>query len=407
MMKNQRFNFNLYISRVVFVMILVFTSIPLFNGYIISGGEMSLWLGRIGEVREGLLQGKLVLFPTLDCMNAYGGYVKSVHSNLWLVLPGLFRALGVSMVVVQHVYFFLVQILTLVLAVSMFRMLFQERIAVIVGTLFYMTCPYRIYLLYDAANFGRIVVWMLIPALVLGVAGVYRYGYRTKYLFIGGISLAGIGYADCILFFVALGIILLSAMWYRKVNSFIIVGLGSVLFLPGLMYLAKYLFTDNLDTFGIPLGDIAVRGYHFGQFFSSFAFRTGLPGMGLALFGGLILLCWLQFTEHSFNGKNIGFYVMISLMFSILSLTAFPWGILQRLGTPFLKLIPLMETPAVLFGVANVFFCILGAFSIQEVRKQKNTFVRVGFPVMIGIAAIAVCVYICNMITYTRMPMEI
>lgn len=406
-MKNQEFNFNQYISRVAFVMILVFSSIPLFSGYIISGGEMSLWLGRIEEVKEGLLQGKLVLFPTLDCLNAYGGYVKSVHSNLWLVLPGLIRALGGSMVVAQHVYLFLVQILTLIFAISMFRMLFQERIAVVFGTIFYMTCPYRIYLLYDAANFGRIVVWMLIPALILGVAGVYRYGYRTKYLFIGGIALAGIGYADCILFFVALGTILLSAMWYRKVNSFMIVGLGSVLFLPGLMYLARYLFTDNMDAFGIPLGDIAVGGYQLGQFFSSFAFRAGLPGMGLALFGGLILFCWLQFTEHSFAGKNIGFYVISSLFFSLLSLTAFPWGILQRLGTPFLKLIPLMETPAVLFGIANVFFCILGTLAIQEMKKQKNTFVRVGLPWMIGIAAIAVCVYICNMITYTRMPLGI
>lgn len=364
-----------------------------------NGSEIGIWLGRTEEVKNGILQNRLILFPTFDGLNTYGGFVHALDSNLWLLFPALISVAGGSLEVVYHIYFFLMHILTLCMVIGMFRMLFQEKFTVVFGTIFYMTCPYRIYLCLDVADLGRVAVWMLIPALIWGLAGLYRYGLKLKinhlkYLILSGMALAGIGYADSVMFFIILCMVLISGLWYWKGSAIFVVAIGTILFLPGLLYLARYLFTGEMDTWGMPLGDISVNGYHFGQFFSSYAYKEGVPGMGLALLGGLLIFAWLHLTQPAFQGKKMGFYLTTSGVLCLISLAKFPWALVQRLGTPFLKLIPLIETPAVFFGLANIFFCILAAYAIQEVTKEENIFVRVGFPIMSGIAAIVVCVYL-------------
>lgn len=384
---------------------------PLGCDYIMEGGIVAEWLARVAEMAEGFRRGEFCLFPSLETRMATGMTENLMNSNLWFLLPGFLYFLTGKIVLAYRVYLLLVQIGTFLAALLCFkRVLGQERVgmSVCIGVVLYMTNPYRIYICYDVANLSQATAWMLLPIYVWAVYGLFVSGGRLRELAIAALALAGTGYADIVFLLTAAGITLLAGVAARRPFPCMAAAAGCLLALPGLLRLGRYLFTDEFAQWEIPLQMIMQKGYHVGQFFSSYAFRDGKPGMGLGMMIGLLAALWLRFVDgEKETDRNKRGFVPIALFLTALSLFCFPWDMLQRLGEWAIKLISLIGTPAVFWGMATAAFSVPAADSVERVSRRGNKLAARAIPVAVILFCVGICVYHCNMLTYSRLPMNI
>ncbi len=393
-------------ERIFYAVIFVTASLPIACGYVMQGGNILVWLARVEEVKNNLLAGNLLFFPTVDSTYAYGDHYTALNSNLWLFIPAVIRVLGGSITAAYRIYMLLLNALALFAARKMFKELFQDNTAVFFGVLLFMTCPYRIYIAYDKASLGMAAAWACIPLVLRGLLKIFHGTAEWKSYLFTAAAFAALGYADVILMMMLMGVAVLGIVWYRKLSGFIPLAAGGILSLPGLVRWMSYLLSGGMEMWDFPMQSIADEGYVFGQFFSFWVYRDGHPGLGSGLIIALLVLMWLAFVENNLQVMmKYGFFVLLFLLMAFMSMKCFPWDVLQRAGTPLLRLVSLMETPGICFGFASLAASVLGAYGAERVSGHQKLFVKIGLPLMTGIAAIGVAVYMCNYLTYNRVPM--
>lgn len=390
----------------IYFIIFAVASLPLSCSYVMEGGDIQIWIARMEEVAGYLRNGQILLFPSAELTLEQSGQFSALNSNLWLLFPALIRLLGGSITLAYRLYLLLLNALAVVSAKKMFEEILENKTAVWLGVLLYMTCPYRVYLCYDKANLGMVAAWSVIPLVLWGMFRFVHSKANWKSILITAIAFAAVGYADGRLLFILAVIVVFGAIKYRKIKMLTPLLCGGILFGPGAIYWLRYLLKGGMEVWGLPLGSIASEGYKVGQIFSSWVYTAGRPGLGLGLLLGLFLLVWLGFVENDLQIiKKQSFFVVMMCLMTFMSLSCFPWDILQRLGMPFLRLISLLESPGICFGFASLSASVLSAYGVQCVTRQQKLFVKIGIPLMIAFAALGICVYLCNTLTYYRMPM--
>ena len=334
-----------------------------------------------------------------------------MDSNLWFFPAGILYKVSGRMVLTYRIYMLVLQICTLLFAKLFFERLFADsetKLPAFFGVLLYMTSPYRIYVCYDLADMSAAVVWMILPLYAWSMSGLFLGGRRWRDIVGASLSLAGIGYAETIYFFIMIGVTVFALLYFKKALPLAALAVGTVLFFPVLYRLAQYLFLDAYNELGMPLRTIMESGYRFGQFFSSYAFRENHPGMGLGIFICLLAGLWLWFVAGGEKtGKRERFFIVLSVILLLFSLRYFPWDFVQRLGDWALKLGSLINTPAIFAGLAWSCLCIPAAASVDRMYRQENKLLADAVPLVVLLACLGLCVYQCNMLTYSRLPMDI
>lgn len=395
-----------FICHVMYAVILIAASMPLACNYVPEGGQVMMWLARIEELKCSLQQDHLLMFPSAELIRDYGGQRAALNSDFWLFFPAIIRLMGGSITVAYRIAMLAMQVITLVAAKWMFECLFADKLTALYGTLFYMICPYRIWMCYDEVDVGSCAVWMLIPFLVWGVVGLSRRGFDWKNMLVAVAAFAGIVYADVIMALIAMGILLITALWYKKVIFLAPLLPGAILSLPGSVNWFRYLLSGGMEEYQLPLGTISEKGYSFGEFFASYAYRNGHPGLGIGLLGAILIFMWLRLTDKEFSiSRGCRLSMVLSVLFLCMSMSRFPWDLLQRVGAPFLRLIALIGSPTIFFGCASMSLSVLAAYGMKGLDRQRSVFVRVGIAVCIVTASLGVAVYLCNTLIYNRLPM--
>jgi hypothetical protein len=403
------------LCTILYGILLVTACIPLMGNWIVSGSDhLIYWLDRIEEVSGGLRGGYSVLFPSAESVLYYNGQTEALDSNLWLLIPAFLRNLGFTITSAYRLFMLLIQGVTLVSAVLLSKELFSDRLTAAFGVLFYMTAPYRIYLCYDGGYLGEAVVWMLLPLFIWGVCGTCRQQYgdlkrwdrrRILALAVSTLSFAGIAYADSMMLLILGAAAVIGGVWFRRWTVLLPLAAGTILFLPGARYFLRYLLKGGYEYLSLPLGSISGGGYAFGQFFASYTYLEGMPGLGLGLFGALLMLLYIYFLkEMPKMSGGCSFALVSSALLLFMSTKLFPWDLLQRVGAPFLRVIGLMGTPRIFFGLASAALCLPAACAMGAVSKQPQKFIRIGIPIMIAVGAIGISIYLCNTISYNHMP---
>ena len=374
--------------------------------YIMDGGIVSEWIARTQELAAGLR-----LFPSAKTFSEMWSRENAMDSNLWFFPAGILYRISGSMVLTYRVYMLVIQIVTLISAKIFFERLFIDRetnLPAFIGVLLYMTSPYRIYLCYDRADISSAVVWMILPLYAWAALGVLRGHRKVRDSIIGFLALAGIGYAEIVYFFILSGVTVFAMIYFKKIFPVVMIGAGGILLCPVLFRLGNYLFSGAYEKMGIPVNTIMQNGYRFGQFFNSYAFRDEHPGMGLGLFVCLLAGLWAAFVAGGSGfSKQEKFFVIVSLMFLLLSLRCCPWDLVQRLGIWALKAVSLLNTPAIFAGLAWECLCIPAAAGVEQITGQENRVAAYIVPLAVLLACLGICVYQCNMLTYSRVPMNL
>ncbi|MBQ2803938.1 MAG: hypothetical protein IJF07_08585 [Lachnospiraceae bacterium] len=393
-------------KSILYVVIFLIVSLPVFYGSMMEGGRIRQWISCIEELSAALLDGTVLWFPSIDVIFNTSAQLSLFRSNVWNLFPAIVYMLFQNITFTYQVMMILLQLGTLMAAILLFGRIFEEERAAFFGVLLYMTCPYRIYLCYDKADMAQAVVWMLFPIYIWAVYELCTAAKKLKGMTVAALVLAGIGYADVTLLLVICGVTVLLVLFTRRWQPLVPLVAGCIMVAPVLLRLAKYLFKGEYAELGIPLDGIMEKGYAGAQFFTSYAYLEGQPGMGLALMIGLATLGWLYFAVGNIKlPKQCGVAAGISAILILMSYRLFPWDIFQRLGGWSIRLIPLLETPGVFFGIAHLGLCILAAFAVERVSKQENKMLAIGLPACVLAAALGVAAYLCNTLTYYRMPL--
>lgn len=392
------------VRTVIYILILVVSSLPLACGYVMEGGDILLWLARVEEVKDNLQAQHFLLFPSSELITAYDGQFPALNSNLWLLIPSVMRFLGASITTSYRLYMFFLNLISILSVHMMFGELFEKKGPVLLGVLLYMTCPYRIYICYDKADLGMAAAWALIPLVIGGIIRGFRTTITWKKVILIAMAFAAVGYADGILLLFLTGIIMLGIIRYKKVQGLIPIVIGLILYLPGASYWLSYLIAGGMEEWNLPIRTIGDQGYALGQFFSTWTYRLNCPGFGLGLMCGLGFYIWSWFTDNSMR-PQYNFCAFIICFLLLLSWKGFPWDIVQRLGDPFLRLISLMETQNIGFGFASLIACVPAVCGGERVIKQQRIEGKAFVVLVITFAAVGVAVYICNSLTYYRAPM--
>lgn len=400
-----------YRYRVMYVAAVMVALFPVSCNYIISGGIVTEWIARIRELGAGILEGHLWLFPSSETITGAGIRANAMNSNLWFWVSGVLYRWSGNIVFVYRIYMTGIQVGTFFASYLFFKRIFAKdgtQLPVFFGTLLYMTCPYRIYVCYDLANLSQAAAWMVLPLYLWACVGIVAGEKKFRNAAAAAFALAGVGYADTVFFITALGMTLLAGVIARKIWLFVSAAGGIFLFLPGLLHLARYVFLGHYQELGMSLQSIMPSGYRIGQFFGSYSFRDGHPGMGLGMLACLLALVWIRFVENR-KERNRASEICLAgaLFFAALATRYFPWDMIQRIGGWALKTICLIGTPAVFWGMAFLCLCVPAACTMGKLDRHENRAIAFAVPVIVWIACICTCVYQCNMITYHRVPLEL
>jgi Na+-driven multidrug efflux pump len=72
-----------------------------------------------------------------------------------------------------------------------------------------------------------------------------------------------------------------------------------------------------------------------------------------------------------------------------------------------LRLVSLIETPAVFAGFSYAALCVVCAGVMGRIEREEKAGAAVYIPLFVLIACLGLCIYRCNMLTYARMPLEL
>jgi len=316
------------------------------------------WISRVEELARGPFR----LFPTVQTYIDSGIRDNALNSNLFFVLPALLLRVTGSISMAYRMTMLFIQGGTIVFAKLFFDVCFgeTESWAVLLGAFLYLTCPYRWFLAFSQGDLSMLMGWTLLPLYawaVLRLSTAEKHVWR--YVILGAVILAGIGYAHFVLFGTA---ILLTCLWGafgKRPAALLLPICGCILFMPGLHQLWLLAFSDRYDVWDLVGYTIMPKGYLLGDYLNVYAFRESHPGMGLGLMAGLGTVIWYRFVDSKKNDKDtMGFFSWAAVLLWLLSLRVFPWEWLQRLGRPFLKLVGAIGTPATFWGLACGCLCV-------------------------------------------------
>lgn len=397
---------NQYLYWIAIALIAIVSLLPVVCNYIMTGGIVSEWIVRTAELSSGLH-----LFPSTETFLSMWSTENAMDSNLWFFPAGILYRISGNMVLTYRIFMLTLQTSTLFFAKLFFERLFADsetKLPSFYGILLYMTSPYRIFVCYDLADLSAAVVWMIMPLYAWAMLGLLRGDKKWKDVVIASLSLAGVGYAEIIHFLILAGIGVFSAVYFKKIVPLITAAAGTVLLLPALYRIVQYLFLDAYTELGMPLQTIMHKGYRFGQFFSAYVFRDNHPGMGLGLLMCLISGLWIWFVVGEKRAQRQEWvFVFLSVLLALCSWHSFPWDFVQRLGVWALKIVPLINTPAIFAGLAGSCLCVPAAAAVGRISGMGNKLIARAFPVMVLLACLGICFYQCNMLVYNRLPLNI
>lgn len=389
-------------------MTVVVASFPVAGHYIMAGGRVDEWIARVNELAAGFHNGEIYFFPQIETLAETGIWENSMNSNFWLFLPGILVRMTGNIVLAYRIYMLLIQAGTLFASLLFFREIFSEaesRLPVFFGTLLYMTCPYRIFVCYDLADLVQAAAWMLLPLYSWAALRAFAEKGNWKQIILAGVILAGVGYADVVFFITFFGMTLLTSVFTKNLKGIPCLIAGGVFGFPGLYRLAIYIFGKGFPELDSILQSIMQKGYRPGQFISSYYWRDDHPGMGLGMLICLSAVLWMRFVKGEKEGdKKSRLFSGISVFLIVLSLSYFPWDFVQRVGNWSLRIVSLIDTPALFWGMACFGLCVPAAGGMYRLERSDDEVLSFAIPLIVLLACVWICIYQCNMLTYTRPP---
>lgn len=370
--KNNRtgeFEKNCYIA-VMLAGVILFSSMPLMNGFLIKGSDMEFHMLRIEGLKEGLLSGQFPVRIQPIQLNGYGYPVSMFYGDLFLYPSALLRILGIAVQDCYKLLLFFLNAATCIIMYGCANGIFKDRKTAVFAALLYTLVPYRLNSLYVRAAVGEITAYAFLPLIVYGLYRIFA-GNPAEKDYKNGFVYAVAGYTGVInshiltcefvgLFTIVTCLLLIKKTFEKirfmqllktlvvslMLNAFFLCPFIDMMTDGGVYVLEKYTFTGQfIQGQGLnpaSLFDIFPSGN--GIVYNNSLKEYGMYGMkgeeGMTVGIGLIILMMLAFIYCIYHVKDenghreiniLGIICgIIGLLTLYMSLNIFPWDRLEH-----------------------------------------------------------------------------
>ncbi len=278
------------------------------------------------------------------------------------------------------------QIFTLISATFMFTVLLYEGLKrpdkkglllSLNGAIIYMLTPYHVYIVTGTVDRADIIVWAVFPLLV--AAGKCIKNEKPAIKIASALALGAclgiIGWNDGFLCVLIVFLLIVLSIIEKSIFYALSGILGLVLACKTFITWKHWILDGSFAESGLEPGSIMSKGLSIGGLFSTYFYRNNRPGMGILILLMILFAIYFAFVkrENIFLKKD-RLWIWVSILLTLSSLKYFPWDYVERLGTPFLYLVSLIDSPARFLYYACLIMCpLLAVRLVQHLYKDcKN-----------------------------------
>lgn len=366
---------------------------PYWTDYFSLGADTGFHLLRIEGLKESLLNGDR--FPVRVqsyWLYDHGNVVSSMYGDLFLLFPALLRIIGFPLMSAYKMFVFAVTAATAWIAYIAFRKCVRDDYMALVGSLFYLLAPYRIYNIFARGAEGEYMAMTFLPLLCCGMYLLYtedpgKEDYRRhKWWIVAGMSAllqchpltaelaAGFMFVVCAVFwrktfrratFLQLA---QAVIWVLLLNLWFLIPM--VYLLGADQYHLQQEFGRDIQQTGTQLAGVFQLWPNMGSggqlMYESEPIQIGAAGIGcLMLFGAAAA------GNRKYREKASLCLCGLTLLALVLSTRYFPWNLLAQL--PGVKsFVTSLQFPTRIMIMASVFAAMFAAVFLDRFVREEG-----------------------------------
>lgn len=413
------------IQILLYALLLIFISIPLFSGYLyrISGGhDINFHLMRIEGLAEGLRMGQFPVKIQPAWYEGYGYGCSVFYGDIFLYVPALMRLFGVPLQWAYKFYVLMTQAGTIAISAYSFGRIFKDKKIAFVGTVLYALAIYRLMNIFVRGAVGEYTAMAFLPlvayAMILLISKEstkqdLKKGSLLLALGMTGILQSHILSAEMVCIILAI-ICIVYVKRVFKTNIFVsfvkAVCLTLLLNLGFLVPFLDYMITGKFNVNAINGGwRVEQNIQEYGAFVSQLCqlfYKAGggnLPrsegtegempiGVGLALMSALVVLGIMVIKlkkdeKQQFTWKLAKISALIACLSLFMSTCYFPWEMLRKSNVLIRYIVINLQFPWRFCTIASVSLVLIWCCLLQIVLTKWNRKVVTG--ISIGVMGIS------------------
>jgi len=323
---------------VLFLSAILLVNIPVFYDYLWFGVDTRAQLLRMEGIRIALSERQIPAIINANYCNNYGE-LGCMYPGLFLYIPALLRAWGVSMQVAYKSLHVLINIATLFVMYGCVKDLTHSRKGAALAALLYCFSPHRLYIMYPGGQaLGMGIAMIFFPLVFIGLYHIILGNHKKWYLL--AIGFTGIVQSHILSSVLALSFCLMIMVCYlprlwNKNRLLSLLKAGFMAFLLNLYTLVPFFYYYNS---GLTLENLE-RPFLVSLFsaFDTFFSERGLVFiLCLLIILGWYLLCTIKKgnLEDDIERGNVLHYtwrlLVIGILTYLLSSALFPWTLLFK-----------------------------------------------------------------------------
>ena len=374
---------------------ILFSSMPLMVDYIANSGDLGYHLMRVEGIKDSILSGQFPNRIAPEWQQGYGYASPIFYGETVLYIMAFFRLVGFTVLTSYRMFFFLLNIATVLISYYCFRKIFEEEYTGLLCTVLYSLSVYRIFKTFYTGGFGESIAITFLPVLVYGFYRVFSQDPESEEYKRSWIPLTA-GFSGLIqthllsgemvgLFTVFLCLILIKRVLRRQ--TFIVLAktvvyscLLSAWFLVPFL---DYMLTGDFVIHHVSARTIQFRGLYPAHLFFAFPisgsttfydtdgmYNSQATNLGIALAAVLILWFGLRFFGKTAVlkkaelglGRIAAWFAVISMC---MSLYLFPWDRIQGINDLTATLVSSLQFPSRMLSIATVMLTVLAGVTAK------------------------------------------
>ena len=382
----------------VLVFEFLYVSCPLWNDFLVMGHDAEFHLGRIRGMYYCLRDRSLPMWINPYQGKGYGYVSPIMYPQLFLWLPALLMAVGVSLLNAYKLLLLSMNLFTVLASFYAFKRVFRDKMTGLLAGMAYSMSIYRMEVLYTRGALGEALALTFLPILILGIYEVLFGNYRRWILLaLGASAVISSHVLSIYLYAVCIGLFALASLCVMKKHEFK-KRIGAALAAGGMtLLMCAYFLVPFLSYYGEDFAASSAEnmssvmqqhGVYFSQMFVIFAEEAGgsmargttkgempltIGGLFLAaiILNGLFLFDRKLKASFSRNQEQ-RYLIMVVWMETVGVLLAaswlFPWQLISRI--PILNRLNSMQFPWRLLAIAILGGAILLGVCVREIIRK-------------------------------------
>lgn len=396
----------------------LFSCLPCLVDYNLWGDDWGFHLLRVEGLISGLQDGQFPVRIQGNWLRGYGYAVSVFYSDLFLVIPMLFRLAGFPVAASWNLFLAVINGATLLIAWQCFKRCFRNETAGAAAAVLYTLSAYRLYNLYSRAAMGEVIAMAFLPLVFYGFYRIFREDctspeypglWRIPALGLTGVIQSHVITCEMLAVCIAVLCLVLIRKVLQKQRFLELCKAAAMTLLLNLWYLLP--FADYMLTGKFNVGHaetMAIKSPHDWAVWPSHALFlfygggtrgnisvgmnwTGTYSIGTALLAACLIWLYLEFTgdmqRSRFQWKNLGRLMFGFTVFFLLIITHyFPWDRLQAMGGIVETLVLSLQFPYRFLSLACLTAAVLAGLILMYTKEKTPSLFRSLTALFLGIA---------------------